>query len=102
MVLSRRATLFSIGALAVGCSDPRPEPSAGSSRAQSMVKPILYAVPPAWTETESSPTSARRAGYRVPRVGNDKEDGEMFFIVSLLISRSAGSCYFGSSFSSLI
>ena len=80
MLLSRRATLFSLGALAVGCSDPRPEPSAGSSRAQSMVKPILYEVPPAWTETESSPTSARRAGYRVPRVGNDKEDGEMLVL----------------------
>lgn len=42
--------------------------------------PLHWEAPAGFTLTESSDSTARRAGYSVPRVGEDKEDGELLVL----------------------
>ncbi len=68
-------------ALLAGCGDRTAEPTPETtSRPSGAVRPLELTLPPAWSQTESSPTAARRAGYKVPRVGDDKEDGELLLL----------------------
>ncbi len=67
--------------LAWGCSDkPSEIVATGAAEREPPVKPLKWTVPPTWAETEHSSTNARRAGYRVPRAGEDKEDGELLVL----------------------
>jgi hypothetical protein len=67
--------------LSSACGDRTSEPAPeASSRGSGPVKPLEVTLPPTWPQTESSPTAARRAGYKVPRVGDDKEDGELLVL----------------------
>jgi hypothetical protein len=84
-VLSRRALVTHFAGLVLvtlaACGDRTAEPTPeGASRQSGPVKPLELTLPPSWPQTESSPTSARRAGYKVPRVGDDKEDGELLVL----------------------
>lgn len=63
------------------CSDPPPEPAPAAPRsAEPAVAPLEWTVPAAWSLSESSPTGARRAGYKVPKLGDDKEDAELLVL----------------------
>lgn len=66
----------SVGAALSGCSRTPDEPVNQRTTAVSEVVTLKYAPPPSWTKTESSETGARRAGFKVPHVGDDKEDAE--------------------------
>lgn len=70
-----------------GCSDSPAEPvqseargPAGSNAATSTDPPLQWQAPAGWTLKESSETGARRAGYGVPPVGDDKEDTELLVL----------------------
>jgi hypothetical protein len=39
--------------------------------------PLTWDVPGMWTTTQGPRSGPKRAGYTVPHVGNDKEDGEV-------------------------
>ncbi|MBL8744150.1 MAG: hypothetical protein JNK04_23745 [Myxococcales bacterium] len=80
---SRRQTLHALfGLLGVSaCGDtPAEMAPAGSGPVERTLLPLKWTVPPTWPETESSPSGARRAGYKVPRAGSDKEDGELLVL----------------------
>jgi hypothetical protein len=60
-----------------GCSHKTEEqPSPEATRADTKVAPLQLMAPPTWHKTEESDDKPRRAGYAVPKVGDDKEDGE--------------------------
>ncbi len=82
-MISRRQTLQAwVGLAGVSaCGDTPAEITPnGTGPAERTLKPLKWAVPPTWSETESSPTQARRAGYKVPKAGSDKEDGELLVL----------------------
>ena len=66
----------SLGAHLVGCSHPSDEPANQRATSTPAVAPLQYTVPSTWEKTESSDTKERRAGFKVSRAGDDKEDGE--------------------------
>jgi len=41
---------------------------------------LVWSAPAGWNVTESSDTDARRTGYGVPKLGNDKEDAEILVL----------------------
>ena len=79
-----RALVGLFTALAAGlasCSDPPPEPASRESIvAELPEEPLRWDAPAGWTTTESSTTGPRRAGYAVPKVGDDKEDAELLVL----------------------
>ena len=74
--LSFGAAFFVSWAYLPGCSRTPDEPTSDRSTAVSGVTTLKFSPPPSWTKSESSETGARRAGFKVPHVGDDKEDGE--------------------------
>ena len=74
-----RALLFA-GALAVaGCSKqpPEPEKTAASAEAPSAaVAPLTWDVPPTWNALPT-PKAPKKATYKVPPAGGDKEEAEV-------------------------
>lgn len=77
-------SLLLAASLLLSCSD-RPSEPAGATRASSASlaedsHKISWEVPPSWTLTESNERGPRRAGYAVPRVGNDTEDAELLVL----------------------
>lgn len=79
---SRRAWLLALSALvAAACSSKHDEPGQATGKtAEPKVPPVSFEVPPTWSKTESSDTRERRAGYKVPKVGNDTEDAELLVL----------------------
>lgn len=74
------AVIVTLCALAA-CSDPPAEPAPVAQRsAEPAVQPLEWTVPGAWSLSESSTTGPRRAGYKVPKLGDDKEDGELLVL----------------------
>lgn len=70
-----------IGLVVGGCSDaPAEIVPTGPAPAERSLAPLKWSVPPTWSLTESSPSAPRRAGYKVPRAGNDKEDAELLVL----------------------
>lgn len=81
------AVSLALGLLA--CSERTKEPertprpasvASGASSGEELITtdaPLLWDVPAGWTKTEESDKSARRAGYSVPRIADDKEDTEL-------------------------
>lgn len=61
-------------------SEPTPEARSSSGSASDETPKIAWEVPPSWTLTESTEQGPRRAGYAVPRVGNDTEDAELLVL----------------------
>jgi hypothetical protein len=62
-----------------GCShkaEELPTLVSASSQADIRVASLKFTAPPSWRKTEESDDKPRRAGYAVPKVGDDKEDGE--------------------------
>lgn len=68
------------GLLVLGCGDRTAEPEGGPRPTEPAVKPLGFTAPDTWTRTESSDTGAKRAAYRVPRVGTDTEDAELLVL----------------------
>src|SRR5688572_5603782 len=74
------------GALALAlvlaaCRDSPGEPEKSGKQLGSVVEePLHWEVPPEWTLSESSETASRRAGYTIPKSGDDKEDGELLVL----------------------
>jgi len=76
----QKAVLVAILAL-VACSDPPPEPAPPPKEsAQTGIEPLKWTAPGAWSLSEQATTGPRRAGYKVPMQGNDKEDGELLVL----------------------
>src|SRR5688572_24129696 len=80
---------------ASACSDKPPEPEKATPPAGTAAQasaddsdepivttdsPIAWDAPAGWSLTETSNTSARRAGYAVPKIGDDKEDAELLVL----------------------
>lgn len=83
ILVNRRSLLLGAGALlgAAACSERAPEPTSTASATRSGgLEPVIWTTPPTWPMTESSPSKPRRAGYKVPPTGNDKEDGELLVL----------------------
>jgi hypothetical protein len=65
----------------LGCSDPPPEPPPPPARSAEVgLEPLKWTAPGAWSLSESSPSGPRRAGYKVPKQGNDTEDAELLVL----------------------
>ncbi len=63
------------------CSEPPPEPTPAPARSvEPAVAPLTWAAPPGWTLSEEAKTGPRRAGYKVPKQGNDTEDAEVLVL----------------------
>ena len=89
--LSLSAAFFvsALGSAALpGCSRTPDEPANDRPAAVSKEVTLDFSPPPSWSKSESSETGARRAGFKVPHVGDDKEDGEA--LVLYFGSGSAG------------
>lgn len=81
--LSVAAAFFVMGAAVAGgsgCSRTPDEPEAARVSASPQLAPLGYRVPPSWPKSEASDTGPRRAGYKVPTVGDDKEEGELLVL----------------------
>lgn len=65
--------------LALACSraPSEPEPGAKPAATSAAVPPITFSPPGTWNRVESSSTGEKRAVYKVPKVGADKEDAEL-------------------------
>jgi hypothetical protein len=74
----RSAGLAAALALAACSKTPaepdRPPPAA---TAEPTVKPLAFDPPVGWTSVESEKKGETRALYKVPKIGDDKEDGEL-------------------------
>ncbi len=74
------AALLAVSVLP-GCTEPPPEPVPAEQRsAEPGLQPLKWTAPGAWSLSESSTTGPRRAGYKVPKQGNDTEDGELLVL----------------------
>jgi len=69
-------TVVAFAALCGCASKPDEPPGASALPADPHVAPLKYTAPSTWQKTEESDEHERRAGYAVPKVGDDKEDGE--------------------------
>lgn len=67
--------VLALAACSRAASELEPPPSASSSAPA--VAPLLWDVPGAWTVMETPHTGPRKAIYKVPKAGNDKEDAEL-------------------------
>ncbi|MBK9265356.1 MAG: hypothetical protein IPM54_36925 [Polyangiaceae bacterium] len=69
--------------LGTGCSraPAEPEPTSTSAPAAPAVAPLQWTVPSSWTTMDVPRSGPQKAGYRIPQVGNDKEEAtlEVFF-----------------------
>lgn len=80
-ILGAAPLLFATLLGSVACGDPPAEPDARPrTSAEPAVTPLSYTAPGGWSRTEASDTGARRAGYAVPKVGNDTEDAELLVL----------------------
>ncbi len=82
-VVTRRNFLVGSSSLVLvsACSERSPEPtSTATAQRSGGLEPVVWSVPPTWPMSESSPTKPRRAGYKVPAIGNDKEDAELLVL----------------------
>ncbi len=70
------AAFFVLLGPADGCSRTPDEPEASRASATPPAAPLSYKAPPSWKKSESSETGPRRAVFKVPPVGDDKEEGE--------------------------
>lgn len=61
-------------------SEPTPPARGSAESTPEDTHKIAWDVPPSWTLTESAEKGPRRAGYAVPRVGNDTEDAELLVL----------------------
>lgn len=84
MVCARLFTLSALPALALsvlaaGCSKSPTEPDQAPDRAAvtPAVSPLLWDKPATWTTMPAPPTGATKAVYKVPQVGNDKEEAQL-------------------------
>lgn len=79
------ASLAAIGVLACSRTPAEPEPAPAASVASGAepsgpaVAPLVWEVPGSWTvlDVPRSATSPRKAGYKLPKAGDDKEDAEV-------------------------
>ena len=65
---------------APGCRDPVPEPEPERAHQSRTEISLTYEFPAGFSLSESSKSGVRRAGYKVPKVGNDKEDAELLVL----------------------
>lgn len=66
---------------ASACSEPPPEPAPATQRsAEPGIEPLKWTAPGAWSLSESATSGPRRAAYKVPKQGNDTEDGELLVL----------------------
>lgn len=74
-------TLVLTFVLATGCSrapaEPDPPPSTASVSTTSAVAPLQWTVPGSWTTLDVPRSGPLKAGYRIPKVGNDKEEASL-------------------------
>lgn len=74
-----------LGVLTPSCSKApaEPDPPAAENPPPSApaVAPLLWSAPSSWTAVDVPKSGPQKAGYRVPQVGNDKEEAqlEIFF-----------------------
>jgi hypothetical protein len=67
-----------LAAAITGCNKGPAEPDApGASTPMPTVAPLLWDVPGAWAAAEVPKGGQKRAEYKVPKTGNDKDDGEL-------------------------
>lgn len=70
--------IFALFAALPACRDKPQEIATPVASAQApAVAPLVYEVPGTWTKLGESQVGAKRAGYKVPRAGEDKEDAEL-------------------------
>jgi hypothetical protein len=76
-----------LGGLLAACSRAPAEPektvsSASAAPTTPAVAPLLWDAPGSWTKLPVPPSGAKKAAYRIEKVGNDKEEAEMnvFFL----------------------
>jgi hypothetical protein len=70
--------LVAIAALAPACSKSPSEPEAPSGSAATIsVPPLAWDVPGSWSISEFPKGGQKKAVYKVPKAGNDKEDAEL-------------------------
>jgi hypothetical protein len=75
---------LSLGLLAMSCSkapaEPDP-PASANAPSTPTVPPLQWSVPSSWTSLDTPKSGPQKASYRVPQVGNDKEEAqvEIFF-----------------------
>jgi len=68
-----------------GCSrapaEPEPPASTTSVSTAPAVAPLQWTVPGSWTTQDVPRSGPQKAGYRIPQVGNDKEEAtlEIYF-----------------------
>ena len=74
-----RGALFLGLILAAACSraPSEPEPEAKTTAPSTGVKALSFAPPGTWNQVDSSTSGEKRATYKVPKVGGDKEDAEL-------------------------
>lgn len=76
---------FLLATFVPGCSraPAEPEPPAATTTAAPTpaIAPLQWTVPGAWTTMDVPRSGQQKAGYRIPHVGNDKEEAnvEVFF-----------------------
>jgi hypothetical protein len=67
--------IFALAACSKAASELEPPPPAAS--AAPAVAPLVWDVPGVWTVMETPGRGTRKAVYKVPKAGNDKEDAEL-------------------------
>ncbi len=78
------AAIALLGLFPAGCSkvpaEPDPPPSAVVVPAPA-IAPLQWTVPSSWTTVDVPKSGSQKAGYRIPQVGNDKDEAtlEVFF-----------------------
>lgn len=78
------ATLFlcvSTSSCTKAPAEPEPAPAETAAAPVPVVPPLQWSAPSSWTALDVPKSGPQKAGYRVPQVGNDKEEAqvEVFF-----------------------
>lgn len=79
-------TVVNTLAVATGCSrapaELDPPPSTTNVSTTPAVAPLQWTVPGSWTTLDVPRSGNQKAAYRIPQVGNDKEEAtvEVFFL----------------------
>src|SRR6185295_3914061 len=70
--------ILALGAVLGGCNKAPAEPDAPEplTSAAPAVTPLTWEAPGNWTTVPAPKTGPKKAVYKVPKTGNDKEDGE--------------------------
>lgn len=69
----------------LGCSrapaEPDPPPTTSTATPTPAITPLQWTSPGSWTALDVPKSGPQKAGYRIPKAGNDKEEGtlEVFF-----------------------